>query len=50
MPRPTPDPDPPFFITDINKEFIGKIDPEKVPAIKEYQLLTLDEFLEKLKF
>jgi len=48
MSRPVPDPDPPFFITDINKEFIRNIDEEKVPAIKEYQLLTLDEFLEKL--
>jgi hypothetical protein len=48
MSRPVPDQDPPFFITDINKEFIRNIDPEKVHAIKEYQLLTLDEFLEKL--
>ena len=45
-------PDPPFFTTDINNEFIGKFKQVraqvKVPAIEEYQVLTLFEFLEKL--
>lgn len=47
-------PDPPFFTTDINNEFIGRFKNSQVraqvqvPAIEEYHVLTLFEFLEKL--
>ena len=47
-------PDPPFFTTDINNEFLSRFkNPQvhaqvQVPAIEEYQVLTLFEFLEKL--
>ena len=47
-------PDPPFFTTDINNEFLSRFkNPQvraqvQVPAIEEYEVLTLFEFLEKL--
>ena len=44
MSRPAPEPNEPFFTPDINKDFISRFDPEKVHAIKEYEILTLDEF------
>ena len=51
MSRPAPPQNEPFFTPDINKDFISRFDPEKekVLAIKEYELLTLDEFLKKLE-
>jgi hypothetical protein len=47
-------PEPPFFTTDINNEFLSRFkNPQvraqvQVPAIEEYEVLTLFEFLEKL--
>lgn len=43
-------PDPPFFTTDINNEFLSRFkNPQvraqvQVPAIEEYEVLTLFEF------
>lgn len=48
-------PPPPFFTTDINNEFLSRFkNPQvraqvQIPAIENYQVLTLFEFLEKLE-